>query len=136
MGAKIRERYALRLRYKGNNPIGKKTAPLREVLVEPSGRQLEANSIGQGESRSQLPHTLPDLLLLVNIFYVKQYLADHVGNVGQLRLAHASGGHGWTADAYPAGLEWGTCFERDSFLVDRDAGFVEGGLAFLAGHVT
>ena len=105
MGAKIRERYALRLRYKGNNPIGKKTAPLREVLVEPSGRQFEANSIGQGESRSQLPHTLPNLFLFVNIFYVEQHLADHVGNVGHLGLAHASCGHSRTSDAYPAGLE-------------------------------
>ena len=48
---------------------------------------------------------MPDLLLLVNVFYVEQDFADHVGDVGHLILAHAPGGDRWAADTYPAGLE-------------------------------
>ena len=62
---------------KGIIQLGKNPLLLQGKLVEPSGRQLEANSIGQGESRSQLQHTLLDLFLFVNIFYVQQHFADH-----------------------------------------------------------
>ena len=91
--------------------------------------------IRQGESCGQLQDTLPDSDLLVNIFYVDQHLADHVGNVGHLRYSHATRGHGGCTDPYPTSLERGTCLEGDGVFVDRDARFVECSLAFLTGYV-
>ena len=69
----------------------------------------------------------------VKIFYVEQNFADHVRHRGHLRLLHPAGGHGRGPQPEAAGLEGGAGLEGDGVLVHRDARFVQGDLAFLAG---
>ena len=58
---------------------------------------------------------------------------DQMGDLHRILFRTASARGRGKADAEPRGLRWGQLIPMDHVLVDRDAGFLQTDLGFLAG---